>query len=309
VIIDHCSASWSTDEVFSIYAGDSTTVQWNLIAEPLNYSYHFETGDSDYEHHGYGAIWGGRHTSYHHNLFADCNSRTPRFDGIRNIPEENCDFVNNVLYNWGHNNVYAGEGGSYNIVNNYYKYGPSTSSSVKYQIANPWKKPPSIGFGKWNVDGNYVDGNPDVTKNNWLGVNVEDGAVEDVKATSSMFQLDTVIIQPAIEAYQSVLKNVGAVLPARDTLDQRILNDVQNRTGRIIDVQGGYPHGTPYEQTVNAWPALKSMPAPKDSDSDGMPDDWEKKNGLNPIDASDASSYKLNKLYTNIEVYINSLVK
>ncbi|HTE11420.1 MAG TPA: hypothetical protein VK645_10625, partial [Chitinophagaceae bacterium] len=61
IIIDHCSLSWSTDEVFSVYAGDSTTLQWNLISEPLNYSYHFETGDKDYEQHGYGAIWGGRH--------------------------------------------------------------------------------------------------------------------------------------------------------------------------------------------------------------------------------------------------------
>ena len=89
IIIDHCSMSWSTDEVFSVYAGDSTTLQWNLISEPLNYSYHFETGDKDYEHHGYGAIWGGKHLTAHHNLFAHCNSRTPRFNGIRNIPQEN----------------------------------------------------------------------------------------------------------------------------------------------------------------------------------------------------------------------------
>lgn len=88
IIIDHCSMSWSTDEVCSIYSGDSTTLQWNLIAEPLNYSYHYETGDTGYEHHGFGGIWGGRHTSGHHNLFAHCNSRTPRFDGERNIPEE-----------------------------------------------------------------------------------------------------------------------------------------------------------------------------------------------------------------------------
>src|SRR5687767_91875 len=66
IIIDHCSMSWSTDEVFSIYAGDSTTVQWNLISEPLNYSYHFETGDKDFENHGYGGIWGGHHLSAHH---------------------------------------------------------------------------------------------------------------------------------------------------------------------------------------------------------------------------------------------------
>jgi hypothetical protein len=84
---------------------------------------------------------------------------------------------------------------------------------------------------------------------------------------------------------------------------------VRNRTGRLIDVQGGYPHGTEYQKTVNAWPALKSLPAPEDSDKDGMPDDWEKRNGLNPTDAADASSYKLDKSYTNIEVYVNSLTK
>src|SRR5215203_2596697 len=311
LVIDHCSASWSTDEVFSIYGGDSTTVQWNLIAEPLNYSYHFEKGDTGYEHHGYGAIWGGKHSSYHHNLFAHCNSRTPRWDGIRNIPEENCDFVNNVIYDWGHNNVYAGEGGNYNIINNYYKYGPSTSKSVIYRIANPWSKPPSIGFGKWFIDGNYVDGSEEVTKNNWKGVTIENGKTSDVdvvKVNTSSFQLVPVNIQAATDAYQSVLKEVGAVLPKRDTLDERIISEVKNRTGKMIDVQGGYPHGSAYEQTLNAWPTLYSLPAAKDSDNDGIPDDWEKKNGLNPNDASDASALKVHKFYTNIEVYINSLV-
>ena len=309
IIIDHCSGSWSTDEVFSVYGGDSTTVQWNLITEPLNYSYHFEKGDTGYEHHGYGAIWGGKHSSYHHNLIAHCNSRTPRWDGTRNIPEENCDFVNNVIYDWGHNNVYAGEGGNYNIINNYYKYGPSTSKSVLHRIANPWNKPPSIGFGKWYVDGNYVDGSPEVTKDNWLGVDVEKGTTSDVKVTSSPFALVAVNKQSAKDAYESVLKNVGAILPKRDTLDERIIKEVINRTGKMIDVQGNFPHGTAYEQTLTAWPTLKSLPAPKDSDGDGMPDDWEKQNGLNANDASDAPVIKLNKFYTNIEVYLNSLVK
>lgn len=312
IIIDHCSGSWSTDEVFSIYGGDSTTVQWNLIAEPLNYSYHFENGDTGYEHHGYGAIWGGKHSSYHHNLFAHCNSRSPRFDGIRNIPEENCDYRNNVVYDWGHNNVYAGEGGNYNIINNYYKYGPSTVKSVKYQIANPWSKPPTIGFGKWFIDGNYVDGNDEITKNNWQGVKMEKGTaagIDAVKTTSSPFQLIEINKQSAKDAYESVLKNVGAVLPKRDTLDARIINEVKTRTGRMIDVQGGYPHGTEFEKTISAWPTLHSLPAPKDSDKDGMPDEWETKHGLNPNDASDASALKLHPYYTNIEVYINSLSK
>src|SRR5258706_2991997 len=295
IIIDHCSASWSTDEVFSVYGGDSTTLQWNLISEPLNYSYHFETGDKDYEQHGYGGIWGGRHSSFHHNLFAHCNSRTPRFDGIRNIPEENCDFVNNVIYDWGHNNMYAGEGGNYNIVNNYYKFGPSTAKSVRDRIANPYNKSPSIGFGKWYVNGNYVDGSSLVTENNSVGVNLEKGTEDDKKALllNQPFPVVKINMQPAENAYEAVLKNAGSVLPKRDTLDERIIAEVKSRSGRIIDVQGGFPHGTEYELTTHAWPALRSLPPLNDSDKDGMPDEWEKKNGLNPNDGGDASSNKL----------------
>ena len=311
IIIDHCSMSWSTDEVFSIYAGDSTTLQWNLISEPLNYSYHFEEGDKDYEHHGYGAIWGGNHSSFHHNLFAHCNSRTPRFDGIRNVPTENCDYRNNVIYNWGGNNVYAGEGGNYNIVNNYYKYGPSTNNNVKFRIVNPYKKTPTIPFGKFYVDGNYVDGSPTVSTNNWLGVIMDKGTEADAMQSKleKPFSVVAINTQRAADAYNSVLKNVGAISPRRDTLDERIINDVKSRKGRIIDVQGGYPHGTDYDLTANAWPNLKSLSAPKDLDHDGMPDEWEKRNRLNPGEPSDASGYKLNKRYTNIEVYVNSLVK
>jgi hypothetical protein len=310
IVIDHCSMSWSTDEVCSIYAGDSVTLQWNLISEPLNYSYHFETGDKDFERHGYGGIWGGLHASFHHNLFAHCNSRTPRFDGIRNAPTENCDFRNNVIYNWGNNNVYAGEGGTYNIVNNYYKWGPSTSNTVKNRVVNPFKRT-DIPFGKFYVDGNYVDGFPDVSNNNWLGVTMDKGTDADAQASklSQPFSAMEINMQTPEAAYASVLKNAGACLPARDTLDQRIIEQVKSRTGRFIDVQGGYSHGTPYEQTVNAWPALKALPAPADTDQDGMPDEWERKNGLNPSDAADAPAYKLNKYYTNIEVYINSLIK
>jgi hypothetical protein len=112
----------------------------------------------------------------------------------------------------------------------------------------------------------------------------------------------------APEAYLAVLKSVGASF-RRDTLDERIINDVKNRTGRLIDVQGGYPHGTAYEKTVNAWPLLKSLPAPQDSDKDGMPDDWENKNGLNSNNSSDATGNKLHPQYSNIEVYINSIAQ
>lgn len=312
IIIDHCSISWSTDECFSVYAGDSTTLQWNLISEPLNYSYHFETGDKDFEHHGYGGIWGGAHLSGHHNLFAHCNSRNPRFNGTRlGATIEFADFRNNVIYNWGGNNIYGGEAGQYNIVNNYYKYGPSTNKNVRFRIVNPSRQEkPVLGFGKYFVDGNFVDGNDEMTKNNWLGIHMGNGTEEDKNAAvvSQPFAAEEIYMQSATDAFRSVMEKVGCSFH-RDTLDQRIIQNVKDRTGQFIDVQGNYPHGTPYEQTVNAWPVLRSVPALPDSDKDGMPDDWEKKNGLNPNDANDAAKISLHGFYSNVEVYLNSLIK
>lgn len=309
IIIDHCSMSWSTDEVFSVYAGDSVTLQWNLISEPLNYSYHFEKGDDDFEHHGFGAIWGGLHASFHHNLFAHCNNRTPRFNGIRHTKIEFCDYRNNVIYNWGNNNVYAGEGGVYNIVNNYYKPGPSTSTNAKKNVANPYKRE-DIPFGKWFIAGNVNPEFPDVTANNWIGVKLEKGDEADLNIVRQMqpFETGNVKTESAEQAYISVLQHVGASF-RRDTLDQRVINDVRNKTGRIIDVQGGYPHGTAYEVSKSAWPLLKTGQALKDTDRDGIPDDWELKHGLNPNDASDAVKTASGSVYTNIEVYVNSLLK
>ena len=313
IIIDHCSVSWSTDECLTVYGGDSTTLQWNIISEPLNYSYHFETGDKDFERHGFGGIWGGEHLSAHHNLFAHCLSRNPRFNGARlGASREFIDYRNNVIYNWGNNNVYGGEGGNYNVVNNYYKYGPSTSRNVRNRIVNPSKQDaPFIGYGKFYVDGNYVEGADDVSKNNWLGIHIGSGGSEEDKkqaVTGSAFPAVEIMNESAESAFARVMEKAGCSLPARDTLDQRIIQNVKNRTGGIIDVQGGYPHGTSYELTKNAWPLLRNLPAPQDQDKDGIPDAWEKQNGLDPNNAVDASGLTIHAIYTNIEVYLNSLV-
>ena len=313
IIIDHCSVSWSDDEALTIYRGDNLSIQWCFITEPLNYSYHFETGDADYEQHGYGGIWGAKRGSFHHNLLADCRNRNPRFAGIstyspNTVGVENCDFRNNVIYNWGINTVYGGEGGNYNVVNNYYKYGPSTSSGVRYRICNP-SYSATVPYGKWYVDGNYVDGNSTYTADNWSGGVVPQGGSGDIATVKANTAFDLgypLTAETALEAYESVLQKSGCSLPNRDTLDQRIVNDVRNRTGRIIDVQGGYPHGTPYAQTVNAWPALNSTTPPTDTDHDGMPDSWETANSLNSNDASDRNGIAANG-YTNLENYLNSL--
>ena len=312
IIIDHCSVSWSSDEALTIYRGDSVTLQWNIISEPLNYSYHFETGDADFQNHGYGGIWGSLHGSFHHNLFAHCRNRNPRFAGNSSYPAgsvESADFRNNVIYNWGINTVYGGDGGQYNLVNNYYKYGPNTSSGVRHRIVGV-DSSAQFGYAKYFISGNYVDGSVINTNNNWLGASMNTGVAADtLKSKSSTAFLSAYLpatTHTAQQAYDLVLQYAGASLK-RDTLDDRVTNDVRNRTGKIIDVQGSFPHGTPYVNTVNAWPTLGSIAAPTDTDRDGMPDAWETANGLNPNNASDRGVFTSNG-YTNLENYLNSIV-
>jgi pectate lyase len=305
LIVDHCSVSWSTDEVMSFYGGDSSTLQWNLISEPLNYSYHFEKGDVDWEQHGYGGIWGGTHLSAHHNLFAHCVSRNPRFNGARmGSSSEFVDFRNNVIYNWQKKSTYGGEAGTYNMVNNFYKPGPSTQQSARKIMLDP-SKTEVLAYGKFYLAGNVIDGFQ--TENTFDKKTITLPKSEGV-IVESPFLTDLIKTESAINAYQSVLGDVGASF-RRDTLDERIILDVKNNRGKIIDVQGGFPHGTKYEETTKAWPTLNSRKPDIDADRDGMPDAWEKKNKLNPNNSADASIATLHRFYTNIEVYINQLTK
>ena len=313
LIVDHCTFSWSNDESCSIYAGDSTTVQWCVMSEPLNYAYHFETGDADFEHHGYGGIWGGRSATFHHNLLAHCQGRSCRFDGSRNLDggttagKENCLFSNNVIYDWGAYNTNGGEGGNYNIINNYYKYGPSTSSSAKSMVINPYATSP-LPYGKYFLSGNYVDGYANITNNNWLGAKMDGGTLADTTQSkvTTAFAIPTINTESATAAYLSVLKNAGATIPYRDTLDQRIMLNVQNRTGKTIDCQGNYPHATAYATTVNAWPKLIQGTVPTDTDNDGMPDWWEVRAGLDPNAAVDRGNITAAG-YTELETYLDSI--
>lgn len=307
IIIDHCSISWSTDECLSIYDGDRTTLQWNIISEPLNNSYHFEESDDDYQAHGYGGIWGGRRLSAHHNLFLHCAGRTPRFNGTRSLaPSELVDFRNNVIYNWGENSVSGGEGGHYNLLNNYYKPGPDTATPNR--IVKPFHHR-KAGWGSWYIHGNVVHKDKQTTLDNHLGVHF-DSQVEkmdkDTLLVSRAFNLEPIATQSADAAYSSVLRHAGAS-KSRDSLDRRLVEDVRHRSGRIIDVQGGHPSQTPYTISQSAWPKLQAKHPPLDSDQDGMPDAWEEKFGLNKLDPSDSSERTLHRLYTNLEIYIHSM--
>ena len=317
IIIDHCSMSWSNDEAFTVYKGNNVTLQWNILSEPLNYSYHVETGDANYELHAYGGIWGGAATTAHHNLLAHCKGRMPRFDGTRNIPNELVDFRNNVIYDWGDYNTNGGEGGNYNVVNNYYKYGPSTPSTItsginrRNMIINPSKSATAAitTYGKFYLTGNYCDNSSAVTVDNWLGSAFGSGTPTAAELTAikqtNPFAVQNINTETAQAAYNSVLQKAGCSLPNRDTLDARIVNDVMFRSGGLIDCQGNYPHGTPYSTSQTAWPTLASGVSQTDSDHDGMTDIWEDARGLNKLVATDRNGYISTSGYNNIENYIN----
>ncbi|RJP63393.1 MAG: pectate lyase [Ignavibacteriales bacterium] len=288
IIIDHCTASWGIDENASFYDNENFTMQWCLISEALNNSYHHKGA------HGYGGIWGGVNASFHHNLFADNSSRNPRFNGARTATSQNTelvDFRNNVIFNWEIYSVYGGEKGKQNVVANYYKPGPA--SKHKDIILTPFDTK-----GKWFVKDNYVESNPVITKNNWMGV---DSKSENNKSDMP-FGEENVLTQTPEEAYNDVLNFAGVVFPKRDEVDNRII--LQVKDGKEI-IGNGIINS---QAEVGGYPQLNSTVAPADSDHDGMPDEWEKQNNLNPHDPEDRNN-TTGDGYTILEKYLNHLVE
>jgi pectate lyase len=312
IIVDHCSTSWGLDENLSIYrhmgavpgvempkklGTENVTIQWCISAEALN-----KYG------HAFGGTQGGTNASIHHNLYACNTARNPSIgfgDGV--------DWRNNVLFNWEHRSIDGGDATStINIVNNYYKPGPATKENVARRICRPqhlvWASAPGA-HPKWYVKGNYVAGFPDVTADNTKGVDYDpapkgtDPAEYEHLTQNALTDVEwkaaPVATQSAEKAYELVLTGVGATFPDRDPVDIRIIESVKTGkptfgNGIIVTVNdvGGYPE-------------YKGGPAQVDSDHDGMPDWWEKKYGLNPNDASDASLDKDGDGYMNIEEYLN----
>jgi hypothetical protein len=315
IIIDHCSLSWAMDEVASFYDNENFTMQWCIISESLYKSEHHK-GE-----HGYGGIWGGLNASFHHNLLSDHTSRNPRFCGPRYTgqPErEKTDFRNNVIYNWGFNSAYGGEEGHYNMVNNYYKPGPATKKGAQNRILeltqmfyNPRINPDTLHAGWFYINGNVVEGSSEISANNWnggvQGKGVDEKAIKKSKL-SEPIPFAKVRTNDAKTAYQQVLKNVGASLN-RDAIDLRITDEVKTGNEKYGNSYEGGNNGIIDSQTdVGGWPELRSIKPLSDYDNDGMPDDWEIKMNLNPQKV-DNNENSLDKVYTNIEVYMNTLVE
>lgn len=316
LIVDHCSMSWSTDETVSIYVNENTTLQWCLIAESLRNSAHQKGA------HGYGGIAGGKFASFHHNMYAHHDSRNPRlgeYAGSKFALTDLTDFRNNVIYNWGHNNVYGGEGMNVNMVNNYYKPGPATMTRQRIVAIDKNEKPETEVYniwGKYYINGNVIEGNPEVTKDNWT-----EGVFLQMKASYHLTNKDKneiKINQPhdiqnnaktdaPKEAYDKILQIGGASL-VRDAVDLHVLKDVKDGSFTYKGSKGSSNGIIDSQKDVGGFPNLNQGTALPDSDNDGMPDEWEIKNKLNPKIAN-GNGRDLHKDYDNIEIYLNDIVK
>jgi hypothetical protein len=309
IMLDHCSMSWSIDECASFYSNENFSLQWCVIAESLNNAGHVKGA------HGYGGIWGGKNASFHHNLIAHHNSRNPRFNGYKRsglsytnpLDEERLDFRNNVVYNWGDNGSYGGESvGKYNIVANYFKYGPATKSTIRSKVTqididvSTTLNPP--GFGQYYIQDNFMFGSSTVTSNNWSGVTYASGVNTTTCKTTVPFQNIAIAQHTAEIAYERVLTYAGASL-SRDAVDNRVVTETRNGTATYSGSITLRPGIIDTQNDVGGWPTYQSTTPPVDSDSDGIPDGWLTANypgkSANQLDANG---------YTYLELYLNSLV-
>ena len=365
MILDHCSFSWSIDEIASFYDNRNYTMQWCTLGEALA-----NPGHSKGEH-SYGGIWGGKEASFHHNFLCHMQNRVPRFCGARYnwdgydktkysnaIQAEIVDFRNCVMYNWGNGNgCYGGTGGgNINIVNNYYKAGPATVNKTRVtqiSVANDDNADgsPFMGYcSRYYINGNYVTAANSPENYDWSGVIYDDGTYtingekyctdanhmygDQVAYVKNSGGTDCVRIKldepvaigditthTAQQTYESVLANVGASL-YRDAVDARYLKEASTGTttytgsatksgdGKSVTHRPGIIDYVRDQGTYE----LESTKRPDgfDTDQDGIPDEWESANGLNPNDKSDGNLYTIDTekgWYTNLEVYANSLVE
>lgn len=355
VIIDHCSFSWSMEENVTMYDNRNTTMQWCILSEPLYYSRH-KKGER-----GYGSQWGGENSTYHHNLLAHCVSRAPRINGARDKSTTvgahdqfvDTEIINNVIYNWGNKGaVYGGElesviEGAYsrtNLINNYYKPGPTTNAFQDRWFADlSHTASKATGAGQWYIDGNMFEINQykndknkgdhsAVNADNWANVLKDSKRAVNIRLGNTQAMMDSVrLYEPsassgltmttAAQAYEDVIAKAGARLPRLDEVDERILAEAGGKQEPqfhgafkpaylgVIDSQNNLkPEGAGEEW--NAWPDLSMLPGETillDSDGDGMPDEWEDANGFDKNNAADGAEIAVNG-YSNLENYLNNIV-
>jgi pectate lyase len=298
-ILDHLSISWGIDSNHDSDFTKDVTIQWCISAEPLNHSTQLKEAHAMCS--SYMNLRGP--LSVHHNIYATGRERHPTL-GATVEGHSVLDFRNNLIYNWtgtanfGDDEIYA--------INNYFKPGPETFPDRK-PIAMKGRQPDAArGF----MTGNVFEGNDSWTRDNYAALDFQrwlypgskyqyQGDLEDWKLPSPRDMGESAPHTfSAVDAYEQMLNNSGASRP-RDAVDRRIINDIRQGTGRVIDSQ----------EQVGGWPRLPYGMGPRDTDRDGMPDEWERDHELDPQDPEDRNADHDGDGYTNVEEYLNELAE
>lgn len=327
-IVDHCSFGWANDEQWGLYSNNiNATTQWSVIGPSNSFSYHSKGI------HGFGVMFGKGNHSMHHNMIVHNVSRNFRgkVEGTYTA-----DFVNNVIYNWGYETAY-GTIGHLNYVGNYLKMGQGTTGGRHYIDIDSTTKPEN--FGMYLTKNKLVNINGSdygtLCSNNWSGViyGKSNGRNESNIKSNTAFKMmvngeDVSVAnkaESADNAYSNVLTYAGAGINAnsRPEIDKQVMNEAKTGTGNFVGARPYSEANESQKATIDKmkiqcgvtfnYPKAITEGAAKDSDGDGMPDDWEIARGLNPYsikgkDGSlEANGDYCGKGYTNIEYYLNDL--
>lgn len=331
IVLDHCSMSWSIDECASFYGNENFTMQWCILTESLRNSVHGKGS------HGYGGIWGGKNASFHHNMLANHQSRNPRFDHPEIYEDKDnparrghVDFRCNVIYNWGDNSTYGGEGAWFNMVNNYYRPGPA-SKDRKYFIdtygvyTRSDKTTVTYGYPDLYLSGNVHTGYPSLSEDNAQGIYWHNGTSDpsnEGRVKSSPMDITGLSGRPAYTTTHSAASafdlvcRIGGVSLVRDDVDIRACTDAKNGTPTYNNGGNGSTGGlVDTQDAVGGWPVLtateEELSRVADTDGDGMPDWFEDMAGLDRNSAADGQSKDIDIMgrYTNLEMYLHYLVR
>ena len=255
VVIDHCSASWATDQNMQVYENNAqgpnnVTISNCIISEGLSYSIH-PNGE-----HSKGILIGDnvRNIAVLYNLFAHNRDRNPTAETGSAV------IANNVIYNHENWGIFLGKD---------YDFEPDIS--ILGNVAIRGKNSGNVGknhTGIWiddypstdadiymldNISENDTDG--DASGDAWDGVfdkecqepyddcNEQYHRVESAPITITSF---TAIASENVQNY--VLANVGARPGNRDETDTCTVNSVTNVTGEYINA--------PSASCAGAYPAL-----------------------------------------------------
>ena len=273
MIFDHVSVQWGRWDNLHIEKSNNITMQYCIIGESI-------------DPQRFGALLERPKTlTVHHCLWIDNQSRNPK-------AKAEIEYINNVVYNWGQSGLVGGHSAEQHyqdVINNYFIAGPNSTNSFLamftatdhvYQTGNVLDlNKDGILNGRAVSDSDFIFQGASLTKQKQLSPKIP------------------VTIDSPENAYAKVILSAGASIQ-RDAVDERLIGYVKTlgKEGKIFKT----------EADAGGQPPLKEDIAKKDSDEDGIPDEWEVAHKLNKNSNKDGNIVTASG-YTNLELYVNQI--